>query len=275
MVRDKWYNYLIGGVLIILLYILFSIILSPIQQQLLNGNIKSNFIGIHISFAVLILIITAVHSYYNRIPLVKLFNWSSKINIGSIIWGFLIWFSLLLINLFFIVYNGEEKLQYTTNITETIHFLILSIFLTPIQITAEELLFRGYIISFLKRIKENNLFIIGVSSMIFASLHLFNPEVESKKLAFLFVYLLMSLFLTILTVYFKGLEYSLGIHFANNFFTINFLNYPNSPLPSNPLFLSLSKINPVESLISLLAIIAITSAIIILKEKLSDKKRHI
>lgn len=275
MVRNKWYNFLIGGVFIILLYILLSLILSPIQQTLLRGDVKSRFIGIHLSFVILIFTTTLIHVYYNKVSIIKLFNWNSKLNIKSIILGFSIWFSLLLINLYFVVNYSEEKLQYTTSLAQTIQFLLLSLFLTPIQITAEELLFRGYLISFLKKIKESKLFVIAISSIIFAVLHLFNPEVESNKIVFLLIYLLMSAFLTVLTVYFKGLEYSLGIHFANNFFTINFLNYPNSPLPSKPLFLSLSKINPIESLISLVIIISITSITIIVKEKIYDKKRNI
>lgn len=275
MVRDKWYHYLIGGVLTVLLYILLGSVLSPVIQRIGSSNRHLNFLNIHLFFAILLTINLLITYYYNKIKPVLLINWNGKINYKSILWGFLIWFSLLIISLIIEVIEGESNLIKTTDISMTLLFLITSILLTPIQILAEEILFRGYLIRFLKKIKNNSLFIILISSVIFASLHMLNPEVEDeKKFLFLVVYLIMSLYLTVLTVTFKGLEYSIGIHMANNFFTINFLNYPNSPLPSMPLYLSEDKIEPGETIINLIVLICITTAIILIRERYV-KKRNI
>lgn len=272
MVRDKWHNFLIGGGLIILLYISISILLSPVIQSIHSSNRLLNFANIHLLFAILLILALFITSRYNRINPKFLINWEGKIKYKSILWGFLTWFSLLALALSFHLTQGGQGLIRTTNIPLTIKFFFLSSILTPIQIMAEEFLFRGYLIKFLQKIKNKKIFIIAISSIVFALMHLNNPEVEQdKKLLFILAYLTLSIYLTVLTVQFKGMEYSIGIHFANNFFAINFLNYPNSPLPSMPLFLDTEKIDPVKTIITSIILISITTTIIHIREKYVKK----
>ena len=58
-----------------------------------------------------------------------------------------------------------------------------------------------------------------MTSLIFGSLHIFNPEVEKIGYGILVYYIGTGLFLGILTLMDQGIELALGFHAANNLFT--------------------------------------------------------
>ncbi len=267
MKREKWYNYLLGGLIILAILIALSASLYPAINILIqSSSTLKNFIGINLSFFPLIIAIIFVYIFYHKAV-------KPNIRYKQIIIGFIIWmiinFSSLIVSLLF----DNESISYNFNAKQMLYFFLLSLIFTPIQICAEEFLFRGYLIGFLKSIKNNRLFLILGSSILFALPHLTNPEVKDQKFLFFLVYLSMAMLLGYLRVKYKGLEYSIGIHLANNFFAINFLNYPDSPLPSSPLFLLKIEVEPLESLMQII-IISILTVIIIQKiEKRSYNKK--
>ncbi|MGL1891099.1 MAG: CPBP family intramembrane metalloprotease [Spirochaetaceae bacterium] len=265
MKNYRWYNFIIGGLLILLLTSLLSFILGPLITKLLTSGDKIDyFIGLNLSFMPLTIAIVIIYKFYHRLE-------NIKINFKQVAIGFILWFCLNLSSLFIIYIYNPESLILTFDFKKSLYFLLLSMILTPIQITAEELLFRGYLIDFLKSIKNNMLFLILASSILFALPHLANPEVKDQKLLFFASYIIMAMLLSYLRIKYKGLEYSVGIHFANNFFTINFLNYPNSPITSAPVFLLREDINPIESLINILVFTGLSVIII----HYIEKKRYI
>jgi uncharacterized protein len=262
--RIKWYNYLLGGGIIFLLINIISIPVFFIPDK---GDKLISFIKINLPFLSLVVSIFIVIIYYHRENFINYINYSGKIHLDRILKGFVIWFALLTLTLGLTLLSKDARstLVFTNNLRLTIIFLLTSLFLTFIQVLAEELLFRSYLINFLKSICNHPIFIIIISAIIFSLPHMLNPEVTSDKFFFFLNYLLMGGFLTYLTLKNRGIEFPLGIHFANNFFTVNILNYPNSPLPSNPIFLDTAKINPRFSL--LLLTIYITITILFLKRK--------
>ena len=58
-----------------------------------------------------------------------------------------------------------------------------------------------------------------MSSIVFGSLHLFNPEVEKLGYGIMIYYVGTGLFLGILTLMDEGIELAIGFHAANNLFT--------------------------------------------------------
>ncbi len=101
-------------------------------------------------------------------------------------------------------------------------FLILcaiAIILVPIQTSFEEYLFRGYLMQGIGVFTKSKWIPLLVTSIIFGSLHIANPEVEKLGYIIMVYYIGTGLFLGIMTLMDEGLELSLGFHAANNLFT--------------------------------------------------------
>ncbi|HEY9295299.1 MAG TPA: CPBP family intramembrane glutamic endopeptidase, partial [Phormidium sp.] len=108
-----------------------------------------------------------------------------------------------------------------------------------------------------------------VSSLIFAVLHLGNPEVKSSFFILAIFYFGLSLFLAIITVKDNSLELALGVHAANNLFTVLLVNPTNSALPAYSVFNY--TLNPGYTLVSS-AIAAIIFYIIFFRKKTKKPK---
>ena len=100
----------------------------------------------------------------------------------------------------------------------TILFLI-AILLVPIQTSLEEFIFRGYLMQGFAALFKNTWGPLLMTSIIFGSLHLFNPEVEKLGYGILIYYIGTGIFLGIMTLMDDGIELALGFHAANNLIT--------------------------------------------------------
>ena len=100
-----------------------------------------------------------------------------------------------------------------------IPFLILSLIvllLIPIQTSAEEYFFRGYLIQNLGIITRNRWFPLILSSLLFGIIHGQNPEIEKFGGVVFIFYIGSGLFAGIMTLMDEGMELALGWHAANN-----------------------------------------------------------
>ena len=98
-------------------------------------------------------------------------------------------------------------------------FLILfliTLVLMPIQTTTEELIFRGYLMQGFYNLSQNKWFPLLMTSLIFGTMHILNPEVDKMGYLILVYYIGTGLFLGIITLMDDGTELALGFHAANN-----------------------------------------------------------
>jgi hypothetical protein len=86
----------------------------------------------------------------------------------------------------------------------------------PLQTTAEELLFRGYLMQGIGLAAKNRWVPLLATSVIFGAMHLLNPEVGKMGYIVSLYYVGTGLFLGILTLMDEGTELALGFHAANN-----------------------------------------------------------
>jgi uncharacterized protein len=115
-------------------------------------------------------------------------------------------------------------------------WMVAAILLLPFQCAAEEFFFRGYL--------TQGLGLAGgfwlawlVPSFLFGLLHGANPEVlKYGPLLTLPVYLATGLLMGWITLRSEGLEMSLGLHIANNFYSALLVTFPSSALPAPALF---------------------------------------
>jgi membrane protease YdiL (CAAX protease family) len=140
----------------------------------------------------------------------------AKLDWKRVFLSFGVW-SLVSILAFFIAY----ALDPSTIIWQfkPIPFLVLfciTIVLMPIQTTTEELVFRGYLMQGFYNLAQNKWFPLLMTSIIFGTMHIFNPEVEKMGYLILVYYIGTGLFLGIITLMDEGTELALGFHAANN-----------------------------------------------------------
>jgi membrane protease YdiL (CAAX protease family) len=127
--------------------------------------------------------------------------------------------------------------------------LLPMLILVPIQTSAEEIFVRGYIMQGLGLVFRRGWIVAVLSSIIFASLHLSNPEVSANLPLLVAYYFSFGLFAAIITLLDGGLELALGIHMANNLFSVLLANYRGSAVQSPSIFTN-TVLDPVYSLVA-------------------------
>jgi hypothetical protein len=131
-------------------------------------------------------------------------------------------------------------------------FAVLALILIPIQTSAEEFLFRGYLLQWMGLRLKNKWILSFLNGALFFLPHAANPEMGTGSVLVGLSYFVMGFFLALITLQDNGIELALGMHAANNLFASLFANYVVTALPSPALF-TIQEIDPLYSLISLIA----------------------
>ncbi|MFK8185669.1 MAG: lysostaphin resistance A-like protein [Phormidesmis sp.] len=155
--------------------------------------------------------------------------------------GFGVFFILKAIEIF--VSYGVAPEDFTLNVFQPkvfFSFLAWVLVLTPLQIAAEELFCRGYLLQGMGS-KFGKWMAVLLTTILFTALHGYNPEVSSQgnlegTLSILLYYFMVGAFLGWLTIKDKTIELALGVHAANNIATFIFVTSPNSAIPSPAIF---------------------------------------
>ena len=114
---------------------------------------------------------------------------------------------------------GSDEIVLNFNLQKFIPLFFISIVFIPIQTTTEELFFRSYLSQGIHPFIKNGLITILITSLAFALLHIFNPEVQRIGNILILYYLITGIFLGLITLMDDGIELAIGYHAANNFFT--------------------------------------------------------
>ena len=173
----------------------------------------------------------------------------------------LLWFMLTAASdvLMSVIYPGNYELN--TDFGAIITYTLVAVGLVAVQIFAEELFFRGYLMQGFGQLWKNAVFVIIMQAVLFGLLHGINPEVEEYGLLLTMpFYIGMGLLLGFLTLKTNGLEAALGIHFFNNMYATTFVTFEASALTSPALFM-IQDYKSVASLLSFFIISALFLAI--------------
>ena len=140
----------------------------------------------------------------------------NKMDWKRVFLAFGIWFvfssSMIVISYFYD--SSEIKLQF--NLIPFLILAIITFLLIPIQTSTEELVFRGYLMQGFFNLAKNKWFPLVMTSVIFGTMHIFNPEIQKMGYLLLVYYIGTGLFLGIITLMDEGTELALGFHAANN-----------------------------------------------------------
>ncbi|MFB2895491.1 lysostaphin resistance A-like protein [Aerosakkonemataceae cyanobacterium BLCC-F50] len=280
--KNQWWRYLSAISLILFSWLVIGNIpaLALILLVFYDGNDRTSFdselnrfdgidllwtyLVINFAFIVFLLALYIAVRFIHQREFISLITPRSQVKISRIVQGFLLWLILLGIACAIEYALFPQSYEFSYNPSKFFLFLPFALLLTPIQTSVEELFFRGYLMQTASLITRIRWIPIGFSSLIFAAIHLGNPEVESNFFILALFYLGLAFFLAIVTIKDNSLELALGVHAANNLFTILLVNPINSALPAYPVFNY--TLNPLYTLVSCAIAATIFYLIIFLKK---------
>lgn len=114
--------------------------------------------------------------------------------------------------------GASQNIKWNFNFSKFGPLLLVGLLMIPLQAAAEELIFRVYALQGLFLRTKSSLASVLLSSLMFALMHISNPEVSELGPGILFYYFTAGCFLALITVQDDGLELALAFHVFNNLF---------------------------------------------------------
>ena len=246
--RTEWWRFILSAGTIFVawifvgslpLLVIMTVTGAPLDEQgQLAGYPVLSFVGLMLSFVALFLgIWGSVWLFHDR-SLTSLIAPYRRIRWGRALQGFVIWFLLAGLQAVIEAFLHPGRYVWTVDWWLFVRFLLPVLILVPVQIAAEELLFRGYLLQLLGLRMRNTVLLSLLTGVLFGLLHMGNPEAVAGETLLMFInYSAAGVFFGFITLYDDGLELALGVHAANNLFAALVANYVVSALPTPALFM--------------------------------------
>lgn len=230
--ENKFWKYLLGSVFIIaasfigqipfLIAVFYKSIINkqgfPSDDKMIMKMFESNLtlflvmISFVFVFAGLFFVIKHIHNQ----TLLSITTARKKIDWNRIFFSFLLWASFSIISFLILYFNSPKSFVVNFKLVPFLILFIIGTALIPIQTSAEEYVFRGYLMQGFANLAKNKWLPLLMTSLIFGSLHWTNPEVAKLGDIVMIYYIGTGLFLGIITLMDEGIELALGFHAANN-----------------------------------------------------------
>ncbi len=271
--KNHWWRYVLGLLVIAVFWqVLGAIPLGIMVVMLLGDDDPSTnvdlstlqfegvsslwpYLGINFTLLAMLLGVFVTVRFLHQRYFTSLINPLMRIDWQLMFKGFAVFLGLIALATLLEALLKPDEYRMTFDATQFLIFLPIALVITPLQAAAEELLFRGYVMQGLGLWGRGAVVPVLGSSLLFMAAHLANPEVGANAYLILLLYLLMGLFLAIITVKSNSLELAIGVHAANNLFAVLVMNYAGSALPAPSLFTA-AEIDPVASLVSFVVVAA-------------------
>lgn len=222
--------YLIGSLVIILfsflgqtpMFLFFS------DETTSSSDPFSYFSHLDSNLTLLLFLIPSLIAFFGFLFVIKYIHKQSlqsvttvrkQIDVKRIIFGFTFWGILSLLVFGASLMMSPENYQWNFELQPFLTMFIIASLLIPFQSALEEWIFRGYLMQGFATITRSRLLSLLLTSVIFGSLHILNPEIEKLGYGLLAYYIGSGLFFGIVALMDEGIELAIGIHVANNLIT--------------------------------------------------------
>ncbi len=264
--RNDWWRYLISfpAILVIWLFVGAIPVVALMVYLSMDGDPATSFtgagfVGVPVileflltmsSFIPLLAATFLVVQFVHARPVKTLVTAEARIRWRRIFAGAGVW--LLIAALLSVIesflYPGRYALTFQP--VPLLVFAVFALILIPIQTSAEEFFFRGYLLQWMGLRLKSVWLLSLLNGALFFLPHIANPEMATNSVLVGLGYFVMGFFCALITLQDQGIELALGLHAANNLFAVLFANYDVTALPSPSLF-TVQNLDPVYSLISL------------------------
>lgn len=191
-----------------------------------------------ISFIPLLLAPILLHRFLLRGKVKELFTRSGRSFAGEVRIGALVMLGLILASSIpdFIFNNSDYKWSF--DLEKFLPYLVIALLLIPMQTTAEEVFYRGWIQQRLEKGARSIWFVSTIGGLLFALPHLANPEVSGNIALPIIGYGSTGFMLTWVTMRDKSMGLAVGAHAANNLSAGLLVSSIDSALPSASLYVT-------------------------------------
>ncbi len=202
--------------------------------NLLDSNLSLFLMMLSFLFGFIGLVL--VVKYFHKQTLLEVTTSRKKVDWSRVFFSFGLWASFIITTTFATYYFSLGGLIWNFKPIPFILLFVIATLLIPIQTSTEEYVFRGYLMQGFANLSKNKWFPLVMTSVIFGSMHLLNPEVDKMGYQVLIYYIGTGLFLGIVTLMDEGMELSLGFHAANNLVTALLVTSDWTALRTNSIF---------------------------------------
>ena len=150
------------------------------------------------------------------LPIMSILSIRKKFDLERVMYSFMLWGSIVSAFVFLEYSLSPESYEINFKLKEFLILAVIAILFIPIQTSVEEIVFRGYLMQGFGHWLNSRFMALFLSSVVFGSLHLANPEITALGYEFIFLYITVGFVLGIMTLMDDGLELAVGFHAANN-----------------------------------------------------------
>ena len=252
--RNDWWRYVLG----VLTITFFWLVLGYVPYIVLVGSdVESSplldFVAVNFSIFMMLAGLAVTVKLIHGRPLLSLVAPDARVDWRRIRRSALVWTVIAAVIVVAEHLLFPERYYLSFDPERFPPFLAAVLVLTPIQCTAEELVFRGYAMQGLGLLTRRPAAIAAASSLAFTLPHLLNPEVGHHGVLIMAAnYFAIGLLLATVTLRDGRLELAIGLHAVNNVLLALVANYEGSALMTESIFTA-RELDPVFSLVSLIA----------------------
>jgi membrane protease YdiL (CAAX protease family) len=230
--QNKFWLYLIGSVLIIIASFIGQI---PFSVAVLYSSFKNKkglptdnaevmrifdqnltLFLVMISFVFAFAGVYYVVKYLHNQTLLSVTTSRGKVDWSRILFSFVAWSIFSALSFWAVYLRSPENFVWNFKLIPFLILVLVGVIMIPIQTSTEEYVFRGYLMQGFANLAKNKWFPLLMTSLIFGSMHVFNPEVAKMGYVIMIYYIGTGLFLGVITLMDEGIELALGFHAANN-----------------------------------------------------------
>ena len=230
--QNKFWLYLIGSVLIIIASFIGQI---PFSVAVLYSSFKNKkgfptdnaeimrifdpnltLFLVMVSFVFAFAGIYYVVKYLHNQTLLSVTTSRKTVDWSRILFSFVVWSIFSALSFWAVYLRSPENFVWNFKLIPFLILVLVGVIMIPIQTSTEEYVFRGYLMQGFANLAQNKWFPLLMTSLIFGSMHVFNPEVAKMGYIIMVYYIGTGLFLGIITLMDEGIELALGFHAANN-----------------------------------------------------------
>ncbi|HET8753443.1 MAG TPA: CPBP family intramembrane glutamic endopeptidase [Salinimicrobium sp.] len=254
--EHSWWRYALGIFLVVIATLVGQLPLTAaifievgieeaatLTEESIYGILDSNlFLFLMLlTFAAGLLALFFVIKFLHEQPILEATTSRPKMDWGRFFFGFgLIAIFSIVVTIIDYFSNPDD---YLLNF-ELVPFLILvvvAVIMIPLQTSFEEYMFRGYLMQGLGVLSRNRWFPLLITSVLFGSLHFFNPEVTKMGNIIMVYYIGTGFLLGIMTLMDEGMELALGFHAGNNLIGVLLVTADWSAFQTNSILKDISE----------------------------------
>ena len=182
-----------------------------------SADLNIAFMLLLMPFSFIFLTLLLCVRYIHKRSILSLFTSRKSFDWRRFIFAFLLWGGVMGGFLIVDILLGAP-IELNIDVTTFLPLLLISLLILPIQTSAEELFFRGYLFQLFGRFFKKGWIAILLTAGIFGLMHMGNPEVMEIGSVLIIYYVGSGIFLGIIAHMDDGVELGMGYHAVNNIF---------------------------------------------------------